>query len=782
MAGINLGKAYVQIVPSARNISGSISNVLSGEAISAGDMAGLNIGQALKSSLKKVLPSLSLGALVAKSLSVGGDLQQSYLGGLDTLYGEAADAAREYARVAADAGISMNNYAEQAVGFGAALKQSFKGAEDAERLAAEAANTAILDMADNAAKMGTPLESIQNAYQGFAKQNYSMLDNLRIGYGQGKEEMERLLADAEALSGVHYDIGNLADVYAAIHVIQEDIGLTGVAAEEAKTTLTGSFNAMKASAENFFGSLMLGENVVPALQSLISTTKVYLIDNLLPAIGRIFSNIPELLGAGAEMISALAAGIEKKVPELISTGLDLLKSFSKSLREKFGTFVSAGLQLVQNIVKGIVAAIPNLVKQAPEIISNFAGLINDNAPKVLEAGKNILRYLWEGVKSLVSSVKENWRSILDALLDVWEAINWINIGKNAMELLKSGIVYFKNEIPSALKNIATTAWNWFKSVNWIGLGKTVITFIWNGIKAIGSKIPTAVKSIATTAWNWFKSIDWIGLGKKVINAIWSGIKALVSQIPTAIKGIGTKAWNAFKNVDWLGLGKKIIIGIGSGIAAMVTGIPNKLLEIGEAGVEAILNIDWLGVGKKIIGGVAGFAGGIVGGIKSLGSTLWNALTGVASDAKEGTENLDWEGTGKSWMDGIINGVKARSDKVKRQTADTGTEAYNALKNRTLVQSPSKLFRDGIGKMWMEGLALGVSDNVDLVFDALDDLSSNMNDRILYAAGNNNPQNVSQNMGRKDITITNNVNVNGAEDPTAWATSLVRQMKMDMRSL
>lgn len=178
MAGTNLGTAYVQIVPSAQGISGSISNVLGGEAESAGASIGGKIG----AFAKKALAAAAVGAVLVKGLkasfSEGAALQQSYLGGLDTLYGDAADAARAYAREAAAAGISMNNYSEQAVSFGAALKSAYGGDTMA---AAQAANTAILDMADNAAKMGTPLESIQNAYQGFAKSNYTMLDNLKLG-------------------------------------------------------------------------------------------------------------------------------------------------------------------------------------------------------------------------------------------------------------------------------------------------------------------------------------------------------------------------------------------------------------------------------------------------------------------------------------------------------------------------------------------------------------------------------------------------------------------------
>ena len=255
-----LGKAYVQIIPSAKGISGSISSALSGESTSAGKSAGLNIA----GSIKGVIAAAGIGAALKSALEAGGDLQQSF-GGLDTLYGDAAKAAKDYAVEAAKAGISANDYAEQAVSFGASLKQAFGG--DTVK-AAEAANTAIMDMADNSAKMGTDITAVQTAYQGFAKQNYTMLDNLKLGYGGTKTEMERLLKDAQKLSGVKYDINNLGDVYSAIHVIQKDLGLTGVAAQEASETFTGSLGAMKAAGQNLLANLTLGEDIGPSLQVL----------------------------------------------------------------------------------------------------------------------------------------------------------------------------------------------------------------------------------------------------------------------------------------------------------------------------------------------------------------------------------------------------------------------------------------------------------------------------------------------------------------------------------
>lgn len=259
----NLGDAYINIIPKAPGIKNNIEGLIGDSG--AGEAAGKKVGAGFASTLKRVVVAAGIGKVIKDAFSAGGDLQQSF-GGLETIYGEAAGAAKEFAMQAAEAGISANSYAEQAVSFGAALKQAYGGDTVA---AMQAANTAIMDMADNSAKMGTDIGSIQAAYQGFAKQNYTMLDNLKLGYGGTRSEMERLLADAQELSGVEYNIDNLGDVYDAIHVIQEDLGLTGVAAAEAESTLTGSAAAMKASWTNLMAALTTGEGLDTAMENLI---------------------------------------------------------------------------------------------------------------------------------------------------------------------------------------------------------------------------------------------------------------------------------------------------------------------------------------------------------------------------------------------------------------------------------------------------------------------------------------------------------------------------------
>lgn len=447
----DLGKAYVQIVPSAQGISGSISKLLGGESASAGKSAGNNIVGNIVSTIKKMIPAAAIGKLLFDSIQSGAALEQSYIGGLDTLYGDAADKMRECAIAAAEAGISANSYAEQAVSFGAALKQSFGDAENAEQLAGEAANLAILDMADNAAKMGTDLSSIQNAYQGFAKQNYTMLDNLKLGYGGTKTEMQRLLKDAQKLTGVKYDINNLADVYSAIHVIQKDLGIAGVAADEASTTLSGSFGAMKAAAENFLGSLALGENVAPALSTLVSSASTFLFDNLIPAVANVLSSLPDAIGQA----------ITEFAPQLGEKALDLITRFCEYLYNNFPAMIQSGLEMIRKLTEGFPEAFPDLVLMVTDVVLKIGETIWDNMDTILQIGVDIIEGLIRGILSaagrlieaLVNTVKGAFNKAKEWLGIASPSKKFEWIGKMTGEGLALGLSESGNDVKRAMNGL-----------------------------------------------------------------------------------------------------------------------------------------------------------------------------------------------------------------------------------------------------------------------------------------------------------------------------------------
>lgn len=528
--GIELAKAYVQIVPSAEGIQGKITEALGGEPAAAGDAAGQSLGAQLVGTLKKVIAAAGIGKIISESINLGGALQQS-LGGVETLFKDSADTVKEYAAQAyRTVGLSANDYMEQTTSFAASLLSSVSQDTNA---AAQLANMAMVDMADNANKMGTDMQDIQNAYQGFAKQNYTMLDNLKLGYGGTQAEMQRLLNDATKISGVKYDLGNLADMYSAIHIIQQEMDITGTTAKEAATTLTGSFAAMKAAAENVMGNWSTGADLTEPLQALADTAQTFLVDNLLPMIGNVlagipeivYSLVPELLQTGTELLSSLAQGFTEGIPEFFSTALPQLLAFTDQLRDNAASFVDAGLNLITQLLNGLIAGLPDLIAYVPDIIINICGIINDNMPKILGEGVAIIVQLVAGLVQTVPSLLANWKKILEAVLSVISAINWLNIGKTILTGVANGVKSMGSSLLNAFKGGFSSALAWIKSlpsqaVQW---GKNLIQSFINGLTGKGGAVgagaiaATAGATIAKTA----SGNDW--------SSVWADANADVAD-------------------------------------------------------------------------------------------------------------------------------------------------------------------------------------------------------------------------------------------------------------
>ena len=528
--GIELGKAYVQIVPSAQGIKSALTEMFDEETDGLGEQTGQSIGQKLVGNLKKVIAAAGIGKIISDSINMGGALQQS-LGGVETLFKDSADTVKEYAAQAyRTVGLSANDYMEQTTSFAASLLSSVSQDTNA---AAQLANMAMVDMADNANKMGTDMQDIQNAYQGFAKQNYTMLDNLKLGYGGTQAEMQRLLNDATKISGVKYDLGNLADMYSAIHIIQQEMDITGTTAREAATTLTGSFAAMKAAAENVMGNWSTGADLTEPLQALADTAQTFLVDNLLPMIGNVlagipeivYSLVPELLQTGTELLSSLAQGFTEGIPEFFSTALPQLLAFTDQLRDNAASFVDAGLNLITQLLNGLIAGLPDLIAYVPDIIINICGIINDNMPKILGEGVAIIVQLVAGLVQTVPSLLANWKKILEAVLSVISAINWLNIGKNILTGVANGVKSMGSSMLNAFKGGFSSALNWIKSlpsqaVQW---GKNLIQSFINGLTGKGGAVgagaiaATAGATIAKTA----SGNDW--------SSVWADANADVAD-------------------------------------------------------------------------------------------------------------------------------------------------------------------------------------------------------------------------------------------------------------
>lgn len=344
MAGQELGQAYVQVVPSAKGIGAKLNASMSGEMTSAGQTAGMSIAK----TLKKTIVTLGIGKAIKDTVVEGAALEQS-LGGVKTLYKNHADAVIANANKAwQTAGISANQYMEQSTTFAAALLNSLGGDTAA---AAKYADMAIVDMSDNANKFGSDITSLQNAYQGFSKQNYTMLDNLKLGYGGTKTEMERLLADAEKLPtamGKSFDINNLSDVYEAIHLVQEELKITNATADEAETTLSGSFNAMKAAGTNLMGALVVGTDVESPMMALAQSAVTFLVRNLIPALGKMGQSLvnvayklgqmmsdpaaqQKMMDTASKLLTGLVVGIVKNLPKIAASALMIATSLVNTL-------------------------------------------------------------------------------------------------------------------------------------------------------------------------------------------------------------------------------------------------------------------------------------------------------------------------------------------------------------------------------------------------------------------------------------------------------------------
>ena len=507
-ANANLGKMR----NSVGDLSGDLDDVSESMDKSAkgaslfGDMLKANLAsEAIVAGIRKTAAALKTVAasvidLGKKAISAFAD-QEQLVGGVETLFGDAAGAVRDYAQSAfSTAGLSANEYMETVTGFSASLIAAVAGDT---QLAAQKADMALRDMSDNANKMGTDMSSIQNAYQGFAKQNYTMLDNLKLGYGGTKEEMQRLLEDAQKLSGVTYNIDSFADIVDAIHVVQTEIGITGTTAQEAATTITGSANAMGAAWKNLVaGFADPSANISGLVGGLAESVKNYL-SNLLPAIGQF---LPSLSAGLTEIVAQLAPflvqSIQTLLPDLIGGVGTLLDAFLAALPTLFNVeflsgitsqllnmlpgIVQAGITLLMGLVDGFTAALPDLLSTVADVVVAIAeGLCApENLPKILAASVSLM-------VGLAGGLIEALPKLIDALPEIIEALV-VGIIDNAPKLytaswelvakLAAGMIAAVGQLVAAAGELIARLWRVLVDTDWPKLGRDIINGILDGLK------------------------------------------------------------------------------------------------------------------------------------------------------------------------------------------------------------------------------------------------------------------------------------------------------------
>ena len=456
-----IAQAYVQLIPSARGITGKIQSILNPEASAAGQSAGQSLGSSLVGVMTKVIAAAGIGKAFSAALGEGAALQQS-IGGVETLFKTSAGKVRAYAEEAyRTTGLSANKYMENVTGFSASLLQSLGGDVS---LAADVANRAMVDMSDNANKMGTSMESIQMAYQGFAKQNYAMLDNLKLGYGGTKEEMARLIKNAASYKDIQDELNisvkdgdmSFGNIVNAISVVQKKLGITGTTALEASKTFTGSFEAMKAAAQNVLGKIAIGENVTLALQSLLETTKTFLFGNFLPMIGNILSGLGVVLTEGLSSLASQLFGDAfgsavydqiGRVTGIFQTFFDMIfGSLSKQdnidILTMLGFSDGAANQIV-NIADNIRITFENIGSVAGNVASIIVDFIGDILGiKDGEQGVNLLGIAFESITGFIRDASESLSKFT----------SWLKDSPLALDALKSAVVGI------------TSAWAGYKAV------------------------------------------------------------------------------------------------------------------------------------------------------------------------------------------------------------------------------------------------------------------------------------------------------------------------------
>lgn len=670
-----------------------------GKAFSKMGSAAVAVGKTIATGL--AVASTAVVAVGKAAISSYADYEQ-LVGGVETLFDESSATVIANAQNAyKTAGMSANEYMETVTSFSASLLQSLGGDTKA---AADKADMAITDMSDNANKMGTSIEMIQNAYNGFAKQNYTMLDNLKLGYGGTKEEMQRLLDDASKLSGIEYDISSYSDIVDAIHIVQNEMGITGTTAKEASETISGSLASAKASWQNLLTGIADGNQDVGGLITQFFDSIVTVADNIVPRIAQVMGTLPQLitdlvpklLTKVSELIDillpvvvdgavSLLNAIVQVLPQLVTSILNALPALISGIEQVFYAIVDALPQLMTVICEALPVLIPQLVDalvnmivylathiaeiiqplidNLPEIIIAIVNALMDNLPALIEGAVQLVIGIVQAIPQIIMALIEALPTVIQSILEgLW----------NALTLLLEGIISIVGEIGTAIWNILS---GFFTALGeWFG-------GLWESIKTIFAPVVEWFRNLFSTIWNSIVSV-FSTVGSWVYDNI-------IAPVANFFKGLWEGIVSAFHTVidPWIEIIKRAATLVYNTI---IVPIKNFFTDLWNSIV---------GIFSKVSGW---FTDNIATPIKNIFSNIWNAMKNGASNAWEGIKSVfskvtDWFKNifSKAWQ--AVKNVFSTGGKIFDGIKDGIVNAFKTVVN-AIIRGINKVIKfpfDGI---------------------------------------------------------------------------------------
>ena len=730
MAG-SIAKAYVQVIPSAQGIRGKLSSMLGGEASAAGDSAGSSFASGLISKAKGLIAAAGIGKTLGASLTAGGALQQS-LGGVETLFKDSAAAVIANAEKAYQtAGMSANQYMETVTGFSASLLQSLGGDTAA---AAAYADRALVDMADNVNKFGSSAETVQNAYQGFAKQNYTMLDNLKLGYGGTKEEMQRLIKDAAKLTDVQKEMGVTVDansmsfgnVVNAISVMQKQMGIAGATYEESAKTFSGSMASMKAAFSDVLANLSTGRDIGPSLNALGGTVKTFLVNNLLPMVGNIMRQLPMVIGSAI----SIGEGIFAELPEMLSMALSTAVRSINSLTKNAGTILQVGTDLVLGIGEAVITNAPYFAEAAFKLVAAFGEVIITT--DWMQIATDTITGLRDGLDIAAGEIFGTDGNLLQTVMDAMSAglPGFLDTGVGIVSNIVGGIT---SMVPGLLETgtgvLQSFTGQIFANFPMVmEAGGEIITVMMGGISSLFPVVlDTALELLTSFLDNVITNLPMaLQTGTEVTNTLVNGVLSMLPQVvSSALTAITTFANQLIASLPMvLSSGQTILLNLvegirttlpqilasaGEAVGTLLTGIIQNLPSIISAGFDLVISL---------ITGLGNAAPDLFDGAADLIGNVWKAV-----------KSINWAQVGRDIVQGLINGIGAMGNALWNAARSVANSALSSIKRALGIRSPSKVMRDQVGKWIPSGVAVGIEANTKPLKNAMHDVAAMTTDTL-----------------------------------------------------